>query len=162
VVVGGERSPAFSIPSRAQLPTWLEKSYLADLIYWKLFRIRNPELLLGYIREMERASTVPAVWNAHQQELRDFVAVARETGAPLAVVLFPNLLDFSTMRALLDRVKGYFEEEAIPLFDMREHLSNLPAKERVVNTLDAHPSVTAHRLVAEYLKSKFFAEVQTK
>ncbi len=142
-------------PTR-DMPEWVNESYLANFIYWRLVaRIRpqqqGTQTYWEWLYSMYDNSTV---WDIHQKQLKTFADVVESKGAKLIVVIFPNMLDPSASVAYVDRVAqafegwGYKDDTIFKLFDAA---AALPIQERVVSERDAHASVKFNHMVGDML-----------
>jgi hypothetical protein len=89
--------------------------------------------------------------------LRDFVALSREAGVPMAIVLFPQLSDRQgaddPLAFLHERVLAVCAEESLPCVDLREVTAAWAGRSELlrVNRFEHHASALLHRLAAERL-----------
>ena len=61
-----------------------------------------------------------------------------------------NSIAFS--KALVtDPIERYFAQKKIPVICVYDLVKNIPYTERTINSTDAHPGISVHRLIAEKL-----------
>ncbi len=141
------------------MPTWINESYLANFVYWRLVARLNPaqegiQTYWDWLYSMYDNSTV---WAIHQKQITQFADVVTQKGAKLVVVIFPNMLDPFHSIPYVDRVAQAFEAEGIEnqtvlkLFDAAASMS---LNERVVSGRDAHASAMFNQLVGDMLYDK--------
>ena len=89
--------------------------------------------------------------------LREFAALARGAGVPIAIVLFPQLSDRQgaddPLAFLHERVLAVCAQEGIPCIDLREVTAAYAGRAELLrlNRFDPHASALLHRLAAERL-----------
>jgi hypothetical protein len=125
----------------------LLRSYLLNYAYW-LFPHGDT---LAYMDALFGAYRDQAILARHLEDLGRFVAYARERNIPLVVVLFPFLTDLERSREYVEPVADFLVGRNVPVIDVTDLVSALPARSRIVNSNDAHPSVLVHTLVADAL-----------
>ncbi len=138
------------------MPAWVNESYLANFIYWRLVARLRPQqqgtqTYWDWLYSMYDNSTV---WAIHEEQLKAFADEVEAKGAALIVVIFPNMLDPTRSVPYVDRVAqafegwGYDDQHIIKLFDAA---AAMPLNERVVSERDAHASAAFNRLVGDML-----------
>jgi lysophospholipase L1-like esterase len=138
------------------IPTWVNESFLANFIYWRLQARLQPEAqgtqtYWDWLYAMYDHATV---WDIHQKQLNAFIDLVESKDAQLVVVIFPNMLDPFSSIPYVDRVAQVFEarnysgEHILKLFDAAEAM---PLNERIVSGRDAHASAEFNQLVGEML-----------
>ncbi len=145
-------------PTR-NMPPWVNESYLANFMYWRLIARVNPvqegtQTYWDWLYSMYDNSTV---WAIHQKQLIQFADAVTQKGAKLIVVIFPNMLDPFHSIPYVDRVAQAFEKQGtdnqaiVKLFDAA---AAMPLNERVVSERDAHASVEFNQVVGDMLFDK--------
>lgn len=138
------------------MPAWVNESYLANFIYWRLVARFRPQLqgtqtYWDWLYSMYDNSTV---WAIHEEQLKNFANAVEAKGAQLIVVIFPNMLDPTRSVPYVDRVaqafeaSGYGNRNIIKLFDAA---AATPLQERIVSERDAHASAAFNRMVGDML-----------
>ncbi len=141
------------------MPTWINESYLANFVYWRLIARFQPtqegtQTYWDWLYSMYDNSTV---WAIHQKQLNAFADVVTQKGAKLIVVIFPNMLDPFHSVPYVDRVaqafeaKGVESKNIVKLFDAA---AAMPLNERVVSERDAHASAAFNHIVGDMLYEK--------
>ena len=141
------------------MPAWVNESYLANFVYWRLVARFQPEqegsqTYWDWLYSMYNNSTV---WGIHQKQLNQFADAVTQKGAKLIVVIFPNMLDPFHSVPYVDRVaqafeaKGIESQNIVKLFDAA---ASMPLNERVVSERDAHASVAFNHMVGDMLYDK--------
>ncbi len=96
--LAAEFTPYADVP--ASVAWLLKRSYLLDLLYWQ-----TPHRdVVGLEHALERCYKLPAVLNAHLEDLDCFVRYSRNWNIPLAVVAIPHLVALSESRRLIEPV----------------------------------------------------------
>lgn len=130
-------------------------SALADYVYWRFARGGN--LSGGAVTfwdTLRGAYDDPKVWARHEGELSDLAGYCRENGIRLVVLVFPMLQAPAESAPLTGKVSGAFEKSGAAVMDLTPVFSGRPARELVVNSLDAHPNEAVHRQVGELLAGR--------
>jgi hypothetical protein len=129
----------------------VDGSDLANLLYWRWVRVGSRAKLERYWSFVREAYEKPEVFEDHANALRALAQAAREAGAPLVAVVFPNLLDVAGSRDLTARVAAVLREEGAAVVDLGERLAGREPRALIVNPLDPHPNAALHAEVAELL-----------
>lgn len=163
-VEGAAKEAGYELPRDLEIrPGWLrplvERSHLANHLYWRVERSRFSDRMHGYMEAIETAGADPRVAEIHRREIQDVVAYGRSHGAVVVAVLFPNLLAPDASGSTLDLALATFVEAGVPVIDLRERIRGRAADELVVNELDPHPSAALHAEVADVLFERFGARV---
>jgi hypothetical protein len=93
----------------------------------------------------------PAILGRHYEDLERFVAFSHKNRCSLVVVLFPFLQDLETSRRFTVPVAHFFATTGTPVVDVAKLVTDVPVKQRVVNSNDHHASKRVHRMVADAL-----------
>ena len=80
-----------------------------------------------------------------------FVDFSKQNDVPLQVMVWPHLVDIEGSREISSKVAGFFRKEEIPVFEIAGVAAKVPLEERIVNSLDVHPSERVHSMVAAQL-----------
>jgi hypothetical protein len=125
----------------------VSRSYLLDFVYWQLPQ-KDLESEADYMaKSFGRADVVAA----EQRQLEELVDTARERGALVLAVAFPDLSHPADRPAWVELALEVFRARAVPFVDVRELVRGHETAEVVVNENDAHPSAWLHARVAEAL-----------
>ncbi len=142
------------------LPTGFMKelvgvSALADYAYWRLARGGNLSGGAGTFWDtLKGAYADPAVWGIHAKALEDIAAYCRENRITLVAVVFPMLQAPAESAPITGKVAGALAAMGADVIDLTPAMQGRPARELVVNTLDAHPNEAVHRQVGEMLAGR--------
>lgn len=142
-------------------PSWLaplvERSHLANFLYWRLERAGIGARTDDYFSWLRRAQEDPEVERIHREEILDLVALARDGRAQMVAILFPNPRDLEGSRDGLALAARTLQEAGVPVIDLTDRMVGRPVGSLVVNESDAHPSVFVHgeaaRLLAERIRA---------
>lgn len=144
-------------------PDWLrplvDNSYALNFVYWRLFRWRaftDPNQRAetqSYQDHLRALYENPEVWTAHQNELHEVYNLAQTHRFQLIVVVFPDMLRAEKTHDLSGNVVHFFQDLGIPVVDVTALLAAEQPKRLVVNSVDSHPSVEVHTLVANALSA---------
>ncbi len=113
-------------------------SYLANHVYWTWLRRQQRDVGKEYWEFLRGCFGREELWRAHQVELYSFVALCRSRGAPLLVVVFPDLMRVSESRSVTKQVADHFRALDVPVIDLGERLDGRPWQELVVNPRNSH------------------------
>lgn len=142
-------------PARLTAPrglAWLvDRSHLANFVYWRVFRITHGALGARRWARQREAYRDREIWGAHQRELDAAVAFARERDLPMVAVVFPMLVDVEGSRVATHRVAGFFRRRGVPVVEVEEVVGGDPPSAWTVNARDAHPNARLHAEVAARL-----------
>jgi lysophospholipase L1-like esterase len=142
---------------------WLVKnSYFANTWYFRLKARSDPRFkgYFGFVREAYQGN----LWKVQQQRLAILKQVVEAGGGKLVVVTFPFLhilgpnYDYQFVHDQLDQ---YWKAAGVPHLDLLPLFQGKPPGSLMVNRLDAHPNVEAHRIAAEAM-DKFLLENMKK
>jgi lysophospholipase L1-like esterase len=104
-----------------------------------------------YLEQLLRFYASPAVWSAHEADLRQFVTYSKTRQTPLVVLVFPFLQQPEVSRYYTQKVSAVFRNEGIPAVDLTDDVVRLPLRDRVANSNDPHASPRVHQIAAEHL-----------
>lgn len=129
----------------------VDNSYAANFIYWRAVRLLPLPWQADDYSWLRDAYNNPKIWWLHQQELLTIYNGAASEHVKLLVVVFPGLTDVARSREVTSKVVDFFRERGTPVLDVSDLVEGVPVKQRVANSLDAHPSEWVHQVVADRL-----------
>ncbi len=129
----------------------VDNSYAVNFIYWRAVRMKPRPWQADDFIWLKTAYNDPEIWWLHQQELLAIYEGAASEKVKLIVVVFPSMNDVERSKELTAKVVDFFEDRQVPVLDAVELVENVPVKQLVVNSLDAHPSEWVHEQVANKL-----------
>lgn len=136
-------------------PKWLEwfanGFFSTSYLYWHTFQGGMSRVHEQYAHTRVAEYDDPELWARHAADLDRFVELARGMGAELVVLVWPRLDAVESSRVATAKVSAHFRERGVKVVDLTDELSKRPARELVVNRLDAHPNAATHDLAAERL-----------
>lgn len=148
----GYREPYAVKPPPGWARPWVEHSYVADFVYWRLVRLRSLQTLSKARRQsLPQCFFSPEIWAEHERELVAVTEAVAARGGKLVVVLFPHLVDIEGSRASVALVHRWFEQRGVPVLDLATVLAGRDPAEIIVNPYDAHANEAVHRELAELL-----------
>ena len=159
-IAAGIEKPSIYLTAPRLLRPMVDHYHVANFVYWSMFRqFSTRELMGSYLKFISDCFDDSMVWNLHQRELREIVALAEARSSQqqrrLIVVVYPNLMDISGTRKMSDRVAEYFQSHDITVINMADMLSGKAVDEITVNRFDGHPNEAVNRLLAEKLLQEF-------
>jgi hypothetical protein len=130
-------------------------SYAYRLVQDRLDRLR----ISGDYRDAFRASyfgteTERAEWIAAQEHLRALIARARARQIPVALVVFPLLIDLDDaypFAPICDALTAFAEHGGIPALSLLPAFRGHSGPDLWVSEYDQHPNARAHAIAAEVL-----------
>jgi len=142
-------------------PDWLrplvDNSYALNFAYWRLFRwhaFADPNQrtdIQTYQNHLRALYKDPEVWAAHQEELQEVCNLTQTQQLQLVVVVFPDMLKLEETRDLSGRVVDFFQTRGVAIVDVAAVIDAEQPKRLIANSVDTHPSVEVHTLVADAL-----------
>lgn len=144
-------SDAPSIAPWPLIKPLVDNSYVVNFIYWRTIRLLPGPWQADDFLWLQTAYNDPEIWWSHQQELLTIYEGSVSEGVQLIVVVFPSMTDIERSSQLTTKVIDFFEERQIPVLDAAPLIKNAPVEQRIVSSLDAHPSVWVHHQVADAL-----------
>lgn len=102
----------------------------------------------------ERLYTDPEIWSRETKAVQGFASIPRGGGPPVAVVLFPLLVDYARhgLGRHHERMHALLDEAGLPWLDLRDAYAAQPLESlRQQDIDDTHPNPLGHRLAAESL-----------
>ena len=148
---GLEYIPPFPQPPRVLRPL-VDRSYLANTIYWRIQRVKARLVKESYWDNLKRYYADPAIWKDHADALAEFANYCHGNGIALYAVIFPNLLAVEESAPITRRVAQHFTGLEVPVLDLTPALSGRPAAELVVSNVNSHPNEDVHRQTANLLR----------
>ncbi len=127
-------------PAPAFLAPLLDRSLLADFLYWKAYRRL---MLMGAAQSfwdnLEGGYTDDTIWAKHRKALEQFVDYTRTQHIRLLVLVLFNPYDVARSdRINQSRVFPLFKELGVDYVDAAECVRGLTTREIVVNPYDGH------------------------
>ena len=126
-------------------------SYFLNFVYWRLYRFHNNDIGETYVTYLKRSYSSPNVWGAHETELEQIVAYARNQGIDLTVVVFPNLMAVKDSSPITSKVTEFFQNHNVRVLNLEPLLEGRDPTTLIVNSLDGHPNEALNKEVAELL-----------
>ena len=140
------------------MKTFVDHSALADYVYWRLARGGN---LAGgadsFWNSLKGAYADPAVWAIQSGLLTELASYCRDNDIKLVAVIFPMLQAPKESAPLTGKVSQALEDHGAVVLDLASVLAGRPARELVVNSLDAHPNEAVHGEVGRLLAARIKA-----
>ncbi len=118
---------------------------IARLIYGDA---EHGDYLSGLVDSVERGDLG---WQQFTAALDDLATQSRQTGTPIAIVVFPNpgRPGDEQTRKINRAVADYSKRAGLHVIDLTDAFGDIPPEEQVVSEIDHHPSVSLHRAAAE-------------
>jgi hypothetical protein len=137
---------------------WLESSYFADTLYYRLTVGRDPDVAnyFGFVKDAYSGPT----WERQRTRLQTLRDQVQAAGGRFLAVTFPFLHMLGTnyeYKFAHDRLEGLWRELGVAHLDLLKVYQDIAPHELVVNRYDAHPNEYAHALAAEAI-AKFLKE----
>lgn len=104
-------------------------------------------------------------WLRAQENLRWIRDAAAQRSVPLALVVFPVLVELNDQypfRAITEEVTRFAQEQAIPVYDLLPDFLGRNAPDLWVSPLDQHPNASAHAIAADALTPFIHALLETR
>jgi hypothetical protein len=137
----------------------LAHTYFFNLLYYRYQLASRPEAREYYGYLADYYSGEP--WQQMQTQFKAFAAFCKAYRIELKVVIFPFLQDldqespFDHARSV---VRGFCDEQGIPVLDLHETLSEHAQENLTVSVFDAHPNARAHNLAADAILPFLFGD----
>ena len=134
---------------------FVQNSYLLNYVFWKF--IAPGKLFEKYIEDIDNNHIFSYLddekLNAHFSNLNRFIAYSNENSIPLIVVLFPSMnIGIGFSEVIVNRqVADFFRSKNIPVINVYDFVKDIPAKDRIINSNNPHPSSLVHSIVADEL-----------
>jgi hypothetical protein len=144
--------PVVVEPPKGLLGKVVDRSYLFNFLYWRLFRFRNAEEMTRvYSEYVGRCYGDDRVWQLHSAELQEVVELTQRRNSKLIVLIIPDLTDVTGSRFLTTKVASLFRNLQIRVVDLTDRLERRDVSQLVANRFDAHPSESLHNEIATVL-----------
>jgi hypothetical protein len=153
----------FSDQSKVEFLTEFTNSYVTDdwltdyssLWTWAKRRISYQIQGQRYLREsIDSYRNDSAKWDYCRTSLLGIHKTCQAAGVDLAVVIFPffvNLDGNYPFQFIHDQVRTLFEEQSVPVLDLRDSFRDFEGPELWVHPTDQHPNEIAHKIAAQSL-----------
>lgn len=152
----GNYRPSLINPPPSYISPLINRSYLLNYVYWRLYRIKfAAEMRGGYFRYLQNAFLDPEIQSIHQEELLELIDYARSNDANMLFILFPNLADIDGSSKFTAQVGEFLNREGVIVIDLGVELKGRTSEDLVVSSFDAHPNVLLHQEIAEILYDHF-------
>lgn len=142
-------------PLSPTLAYMLDRSYLLNLVYYRLYRATGG-FFTDVLDPIAAGYANPEAWRQHQREMDGFIAAAKERGAGVDVVIFPDLNNVDRTTPLTEQAQRAFEERGVKVLNLSRLFANREPRSLTVNSVDSHANAGIHAEVAEELV-RFFA-----
>ena len=132
---------------------WVRHSQLATLIWLRSRQLIARDLTGGYEH--------PLAWKIVTTSFERFATLSEETGVPVAVAIFPQLIDFddypyADIHALVSTAA---REAGLPVLDLIGAFAKVAPETVKLAPLDfGHPNAAGHRIAAERIHEYLLAE----
>lgn len=144
--------PVVVEPPGGLLGEVVNRSYLFNFLYWRLFRFRNAaEMTRVYSEYIGRCYGNDRVWQLHAAELQGVVDLTQRRNSKLIVLIIPDLTDVTGSRPLTTKVASLFRNLQIRVVDITDRVEGRDVRQLVANRFDAHPSESLHNEIARVL-----------
>jgi hypothetical protein len=148
----GLRRPVLVEPPRGLLAEVVNRSYLFNFLYWRVFRFRNSaEMARVYTEYIARCYGDDRVWQLHVAELQGIVELGQRRNSKLIVLIIPDVTDITGSRAITTKVASFFRNFQVRVVDITDRLEGRDVRQLVANRFDAHPSESMHNEIASVL-----------
>ncbi|MBI5363727.1 MAG: SGNH/GDSL hydrolase family protein [Planctomycetes bacterium] len=136
-------------------PPWLKwfanGFFSTSYLYWHTFQGGMERVHEQYAHARLAEYDDPELWTRHAIDLDRFVELARARNEELVVLVWPRLDGVEGSRRATARVSAHFRARGTAVVDLTDELAGKPARELVVNRLDAHPNAATHALAGARL-----------
>jgi lysophospholipase L1-like esterase len=138
---------------RQRYRRWVHHSQLATLVWVRSKQLRAPDMI--------RVHDHPVAWEIVTSAFRGFAEVAAEKDIAVAIVIFPQLIDFAhyPYHELHARVTRAAEQTGLPVLDLLGVFQGVDLDAVKLAPLDfGHPNAEGHRIAAERIWEYVLAE----
>lgn len=142
-------------PGRWYMPV-VERSYLVNFLFWRVYRAQELRIGDNYIRFLRRSYANPSIGYEHRRELTSFAWLAQKERAELIVAVFPLFGDADQSRPLTAGIAALAKYLGARAVDFSPVFAGFDPRRLVVSAADGHPNEKSHRIIADRL----FAEIQ--
>ncbi len=140
----------------------LTNSCLVDQLYRRVW-VPRVATVRRYHDWLATGFADPDIWRRHQQQLGAILALGRDRGLTMRVVLLPFLRisgEGYQARRLHATLTEFFQANGTQVVDLLGALAGHDAADLVVNSHDAHPNELANELFADAIWRGFYAADQ--
>ena len=162
-ILGAAQRSGYGYPVRVVFPRteikwFLNRSYVLNFVYWRLYRLYNHDMGKNYWDFLEKSYSSRDIWQAHEAELLNIVSYAQNEGIALTVVVFPDLTEVRGSAAYTAKVTEFFRRHDVRVFDLAPLLDGRDPRGQVVSSQDSHPNEALNKEVAEILTREIEAQ----
>ncbi len=143
--------PALLIEVPPSLEPWVENSYAANFLYWRVYRLGTNEWDNTYWTWLQSRYNDPDIWQAYEEQLLFINAYMNENDKQLIVVVFPHLTAVEESRPITSKVIDLFAKRGVPVLDVTDLVDGMDSGDLIVNSFDPHPSKFLHHLIGKEL-----------
>ncbi len=138
----------------------VENSHLINFIYWRIARMYPdlffPEQYLIYENILGESYYDNQIFQAHMQTIVKLKKWCDINSVNFLIIIFPILSNIKYSQKIISIVSEEIKKNKIPIIDISAILINKKFKDITVNQYDSHPSIYAHKLIAEEIYKKVF------
>lgn len=149
-------------PTRPPESSWFnpDSSALVDWMFRTIVVPRVPTVM-NYHDWIADGYATPQFWSLHQQQLIAIRDACTERGVTFRVALLPFIRVGGTKfdrDQLHEQMRQFLESKGVAVVDLRGSIAGQDPRTLVVNGMDAHPNVKAHRLFADAMWAAWSSE----
>lgn len=163
----GITRPSIYLGAPRFLKPIVDHYHFANFLYWGVFRtVYARKMGQQYLAYLQKCYSNEKVWRHHRQQLQQVIELQHRSelntreetpsDRKLIVIVYPNLKDIATTRAMSDKVADFFDRQGVSVVNMADLLSGFSPKDITVNALDGHANEMVNQLLAERLYKNFF------
>jgi len=163
----GITRPSIYLGAPRFLKPIVDHYHFANFLYWGVFRtVYARKMGQQYLAYLQKCYSNEKVWRHHRQQLQQVIELQHRSelntreetpsDRKLIVIVYPNLKDIATTRAMSDKVADFFDRQGVSVVNMADLLSGFSPKDITVNALDGHANEMVNQLLAEHLYKNFF------
>lgn len=165
--INGITRPSIYLGAPRLLKPIVDHYHFANFLYWGVFRaVYAQQIGQQYLAYLQECYSNEKVWKHHRQQLQQVIELQHRSEVnsmeetpldrKLIVIVYPNLKDIATTRAMSDKVADFFVRQGVSVVNMADLLSGFSPKDITVNALDGHANEMVNQLLAEHLYKTFF------
>jgi hypothetical protein len=149
----GREAPEFDFvkPPEGWHGALVENSYLYNLVYWRLYRMRMEVPKVTYWDWVFDLYQDPEVWAMHRSDLLAVAEYAKNHDIQLIVVIIPHLIFTEQSVPIVRQINDIFQAEGVPTLDVTELIQGEQRSAILASRVDPHASELVHRRIAEHL-----------
>jgi GDSL-like Lipase/Acylhydrolase family len=137
-----------------------ESSFLLDWVY---HRVIAPRLLetTPYGDRLAEAYSDEEIWTKQKKLLGEIIDVCRQRNIKLRVAILPFIVisgESYDAAKVHGQVANFFEENGVPVVDLRSTIGGKPPGSLILSWQDPHPNEEANRLFADGIWNAFYAQ----